>query len=36
MGHGLDLSGLDEGQLLGFCECYIEPSDLIKCGIFLD
>ena len=36
MGHGLDLSGSDEGQVPDCCECCVEPSDSIKCGKFLD
>ena len=35
-GYGLDRSGLGQGEVLGTCECGIEPSGAIKCGEFLD
>jgi hypothetical protein len=33
-GHGVDRSGLREGQVAGSCECGNEPSGSIKCGEF--
>jgi hypothetical protein len=35
-GHGLDLSGSEKGQVVGFCECGNEYSGSIKCGEILD
>jgi hypothetical protein len=35
-GHGLDWSGLEHGNIAGFCECGNEPSGTIKCGEFFD
>jgi hypothetical protein len=34
-GHGLDRSGLGQGQVAGCCECGNEPSGSIKCGVFI-
>jgi hypothetical protein len=34
--HGLDCSGLGQGQVVGACECGNEPSGSIKCREFLD
>ena len=34
--HGLDLSGLGEGQVADSCKCGNEPSGSIKCREFLD
>jgi hypothetical protein len=34
--HGLDRSGLVQGQAAGFCECCNEPSGFIKCRKFPD
>jgi hypothetical protein len=35
-GHGLDRSGLGQGQVAGCFECGDEPSGSIKCGEFLE
>ena len=35
-GHGLDCSGLGQGQLAGACEYVNEFSGSVKCGEFLD
>jgi hypothetical protein len=35
-GHGLDRSGLGEGQVVRFCECDNEHLGSIKCGEFLE
>jgi len=35
-GHGIDLSGSEQGQTVGTCEFGNEPSASIKCGEFLD
>jgi hypothetical protein len=35
-GHGLDLSGLKAGRVVGLCEHCIASSGVIKCGKFLD
>jgi len=34
--HGLDGSGLGQGEMSGTCECGNEPSGSIKCVEFLD
>ena len=34
-GHGLDLSGLEQEQVAGCCECGDEIPGFIKCGKFL-
>jgi hypothetical protein len=34
--HGLDRSGLGQGQVAGACECGNEHSGSIKSGEFLD
>ena len=34
--YGLDLSGSEEGQVAGTCECCNEPSGSVKCGEFFD
>ena len=36
MGHGLDLSGSGQGQVVGTCECGNEPSGSTKRGEYLD
>jgi hypothetical protein len=36
VGHGLDGSGSEYGQIMSTCECGNEPSGSIKCGEFLD
>jgi hypothetical protein len=36
MGHGLDRSGLGQGQVTGSDKYGNEPSCSIKCGEFLD
>jgi hypothetical protein len=36
VGHGLDCSGLRQGQVVVFCEYGSEPSDSIECREFLD
>jgi hypothetical protein len=33
--HGLEWSGVGQAQMAGPCECGNEPSDSIKCGVFL-
>jgi hypothetical protein len=35
-GHGLNRSGLGQGQEAGCCECGNKPSGFIKCGEFLE
>ena len=35
-GHGLDRSGLEQGQVVGTCERGNEPSGSIKYGKFLE
>ena len=35
-GHGLDLSGSGQGQMVGTCEYSNFPSGSIKCGEYLD
>jgi hypothetical protein len=32
----LDLSGSEQGQVVGFCECGNELPGFIKCGEYLD
>jgi hypothetical protein len=36
LGHGLDLSGLKDGRVVGLCEHCIASSGAIKCGKCLD
>jgi hypothetical protein len=36
VGYGEDPAGSGEGQVVGTCECGIEPSGSIKRGEFLD
>ena len=36
VGHGLDWSGSEYGQVAGCCECGNEPLGSIKCGEFHD
>jgi hypothetical protein len=33
---GLNCSGSEQGQMVGYCECGNEHSGSIKCGEFLD
>ena len=35
-GHGVYLSGSEQGQLAGPCDCGNELSGYAKCGEFLD
>ena len=34
--HGIDWSGIGQGQLVGSCECNAELSGSVKGGEFLD
>jgi len=35
-GYGLNRAGSGEGRVAGTCDCGNEPSDSIKCGVFVD
>jgi hypothetical protein len=34
--HGMDYSGLGQGQVAGACDCHKEHPASIKCGEFID